>query len=129
MNAYPESMNLTTAAKYLGTSSVEIRRMLKEQKIPASKIRGRWILHKALLDDWRLRNSASTRAGRSKAAKKNSHSSSNPVHPSVARLLATLDKLDFSGLDPADWDNAKKHLAEEETRRTHELIALAERGE
>lgn len=53
----------------------------------------------------------------------------NSIHPAVARLLATLDKLDFSGLEPADWEEAKKHLAEEEIKRTNELIALAERGE
>ncbi len=126
MSAYPENMNLSTAARYLGTSSVEIKRLLKQQEISASKIRGRWILRKSLLDAWRVRNSSPKVASRSKARK---NKALPPIHPAVARLLATLDRLDFSGLEPADWDDAKKLLAEEEASRTKKLIALAERGE
>ncbi len=129
MNAYPENMNLATAARYLGTSSVRVKRMLKEREIPASKIRGRWILKKSLLDAWMARNSLPKVTSSLKAQMSEATSPSSPAHPAVVRLLATLDKLDFSDLEPADWDDAKKLLANEEVGRTNKLIALAERGE
>jgi excisionase family DNA binding protein len=52
MPTYPENMNLTTAAKYLGVSSITVRRMLKDREIPAIKIRGRWLFKKTVIDDW-----------------------------------------------------------------------------
>jgi len=65
-------------------------------------------------------------------AKKRWHatvSNSKKMHPAVARLFAAMDNFDNSGLDPADWDEAKRVIAEEEARRERELIELAERYE
>ena len=129
MNADPENMNLATAARYLGTSSVKVKRLLQEREIPASKIRGRWILRKSLLDAWQVRNSASPVADQPKIRKHKSFQQTGAMHPALARLLVTLDKLDFSDLEPRDWDQAQKFLAKEEVERSKKLIALAEQGE
>jgi len=51
------------------------------------------------------------------------------MHPAIARLFAAMDNFDNSGLDPADWDEAKRVIAEEEVKRERELIELAERYE
>lgn len=57
------------------------------------------------------------------------NSAQNKIHPSVSRLLVGLDSFDYSGLDPADWDNAKKLIAEENAKRDQKFIELAERYE
>ncbi|MDZ7359473.1 MAG: helix-turn-helix domain-containing protein [candidate division KSB1 bacterium] len=129
MPTYPENMNLTTAAKYLGVSAVTIRRMLKDREIPAAKIRGRWLFKKNVIDEWLAKNSWSRVK---KSLKKREHTSdpnSKKMHPAVARLFAAMDNFDNSGLDPADWDEAKRMIAEEEAKRERELIELAERYE
>jgi len=54
------------------------------------------------------------------------------MHPSVARLFAALDSFDFSGLDPEDWDNAKKIIAENRAKSKQEMqkiFELSEQGE
>ncbi|MCI0692735.1 helix-turn-helix domain-containing protein [candidate division KSB1 bacterium] len=129
MQTYPENMNLTTAAKYLGVSSITVRRMLKDREIPAAKIRGRWLFKKNVIDEWLAKNSWSQIT---KTVKKHGHASgsnSKKMHPAVARLFAAMDNFNNSGLDPADWDEAKRVIAEEETRRERELVELAERYE
>jgi excisionase family DNA binding protein len=130
MQTYPENMNLATAAKYLGVSPLTIRRLLKDREIPAAKIRGRWLFKKTVIDEWKAKNGW-LRVNRVPAKKRKRAPASNAtkMHPSVARLLASLDGFAFSGLDPADWDNAKKIIAEENAKRDQKLIELAERYE
>lgn len=57
------------------------------------------------------------------------NSAQQKIHPSVSRLLVGLDNFDDSDLDPADWDNAKKLIAEENAKRDQKFIELAERYE
>jgi len=129
MQTYPEHMNLSTAAKYLGVSSITVRRMLKDREIPAAKIRGRWLFKKTVIDEWLSKNSWL----RIKPSMKKLHpapdAKSKMMHPSVARLLESLQNSDFSGLDPAEWDEAKKFIKEQEGKRTQKLVELAERYE
>lgn len=131
MKTYPENMNLATAAKYLGVSPVTIKRMLKDREIPAAKIRGRWLFQKSVIDEWITETSWSQIIPKPQKIQREAMSSlaAPHMHPSVARLFAALDKLDFSGLDAADWDEAKKFIKEEEAKRTQKSIVLAERGE
>ncbi|NUM74677.1 helix-turn-helix domain-containing protein [candidate division KSB1 bacterium] len=131
MKTYPENMNLATAAKYLGVSPVTIKRMLKDREIPAAKIRGRWLFQKALIDEWITENSWSQITPKSQKNQREAMSSlaAPHMHPSVVRLFAALDRLNFSNLDAADWDEAKKFIKEKEAERTQKLINLAERGE
>jgi excisionase family DNA binding protein len=129
MQSYPENMNLATAAKYLGVSTITIRRMLKDREIPAAKIRGRWLFKKNVIDEWLAKNSWSQVTKTVKKREHASGSNSKKIHSAVARLFAAMDNFDNSGLDPADWDEAKRVIAEEEARRERELIELAERYE
>lgn len=131
MKTYPENMNLATVAKYLGVSPVTIKRMLKDREIPAAKIRGRWLFQKSVIDDWITKNSWSQIIPKPKKNQREAMSllAAPHIHPSVARLFATLDRLDFSDLDAADWEEAKKFIKKEEAKRTQKLIGLAERGE
>jgi len=124
MRTYPENMNLTTAAQYLGISQITVRRMLKDKEIPAAKLRGRWLFKKNVIDEWVAKNSWAQFQTKPVPA-----SNARKMHPAVARLFAAMDNFDNSGLDPADWDEAKKVIAEEEARRECELIELAERYE
>jgi excisionase family DNA binding protein len=126
MQTYPENMNLSTAAKYLGVSSITIRRMLKDREIPAAKIRGRWLFKKTVIDEWLSKNSWLRIKPFTKKRQPAPTSDSKKMHPSVARLFAAMDNFDNSGLDPADWDEAKRVIAEEEAKRERELIELAE---
>jgi excisionase family DNA binding protein len=129
MPTYPENMNLTTAAKYLGVSSITVRRMLKDREIPAAKIRGRWLFKKNVIDEWLAKNSWSQITKTVKKRWQAPPSSSQKIHPSVAHILSTLNELDFEGLDPVEWDEAKKWLKEQEAKRTQRLVELAEQGE
>ena len=131
MQTYPENMNLTTAAKYLDLSPFAVRRLLKEREIPAAKVRGRWLFKKTVIDDWKAQNGRSPvdKTISKKHQRTPAVSRVKKMHPSVARLLTSLDGFDFSGLDPADWDNAKKLIAEENAKRDQKLIELAERYE
>jgi excisionase family DNA binding protein len=129
MQTYPENMNLTTAAKYLGVSSITVRRMLKDREIPAAKIRGRWLFKKNVIDEWLAKNSWSQITKTVKNRWQAPSSSSQKIHPSVAHILSTLKELDFDGLDPVEWDEAKKWLKEQEAKRTQRIVELAEQGE
>jgi len=129
MQPYPENMNLSTAAQYLGISVMTVRRMLKDREIPAAKIRGRWLFKKNVIDEWLAKNSWARVQSTLKKPEFVPTSNAKKMHPAVARLFAAMDNFDNSGLDPADWDEAKKVIAEEETRRERELIELAERYE
>ncbi|MCI0692737.1 hypothetical protein L0337_12135 [candidate division KSB1 bacterium] len=51
------------------------------------------------------------------------------IHPSVSRLLVGLDNFDYSGLDPADWDEAKRFIAEQRAKSLRESEELAKRLE
>jgi len=128
---YPENMNLPAIAKYLGVSPMTVKRMLKDREIPAMKVRGRWLFKKAVIDEWLTRNSWSQIKTPAKAGQK---PAVNPdhMHPSVARLFEALDNFDFTGLDPADWDEAKKFIAEERAKsqqKIEKVVELAEQGE
>jgi excisionase family DNA binding protein len=129
MQAYPENMNLAKAAQYLGVSPITIKRMLKDREIPAAKIRGRWLFKKTVIDEWLAQNSWSQIKKSLKKREQAPVSSSKKMHPAVARLFAAMDNFDNSGLDPADWDEAKRVIAEEEAKRERELVELAERNE
>jgi excisionase family DNA binding protein len=129
MQPYPENMNLTTAAKYLGVSAITVRRMLKDREIPAAKIRGRWLFKKNVIDEWLAKNSWSQITKTVKKRWQASSSNSQKIHPSVAHILSTLNELDFDGLDPVEWDETKKWLKEQEAKRTQRLVELAEQGE
>jgi excisionase family DNA binding protein len=129
MQSYPENMNLTTAAKYLGVSAITVRRMLKDREIPAAKIRGRWLFKKNVIDEWLAKNSWSQITKTVKKRWQAPSSNSQKIHPSVAHILSTLNELDFDGLDPAEWDEAKKWLKEQEAKRTQRIVELAEQGE
>jgi|GEM_PF-305317 len=129
MQTYPENMNLATAAKYLGVSAITIRRMLKDREIPAAKIRGRWLFKKNVIDEWLAKNSWSQITKTVKKRWQASPSNSQKIHPSVAHILSTLNELDFDGLDPADWDEAKRFIAEQRAKSLRESEALAKRLE
>ena len=47
-------VGLRTIAKHLGVSKETIYRMLKEDKIPASKIGGQWRFNRDYVDLWLL---------------------------------------------------------------------------
>lgn len=130
MQTYPENMNLTTAAKYLGVSSITVRRMLKDREIPAAKIRGRWLFKKNVIDEWLAKNSWLQVKTTSK--KPAPASNAKKMHPSVALLYEMVHDFDFSDLDPADWDEAKKIIAEDRAQSMKEsqrIAELAEHGE
>jgi excisionase family DNA binding protein len=128
MKTYPENMNLKTAAKYLGVPAATVQRLLENYEIPAAKIGQHWLFKKSVIDEWLAMNSWSHLHART-SQKKKSVATTNSVHPSVARLRASLQKSDFSGLDPAEWDDAEKRIAEENAKRDKMLIELAEQGE
>ena len=131
MQTYPENMNLTTAAQYLGVSAITIRRMLKDREIPAVKIRGRWLFKKNVIDEWLAKNSWLQIKSPTKKRQTTSSSTQKKMHPSVALLFA-IDDFDFSGLDPADWDEAKRIIAEDRAksmRRIQKITEWAERDE
>ena len=132
MQTYPENMNLLTAAQYLGISSITVRRMLKDKEIPAAKLRGRWLFKRTVIDDWIAKTSWSrvngTAANKPKQA---AIADSKKMHPSVALLFA-IDDFDFNGLDPADWDEAKRIIAEDRAKsmqRIQKITEWAEREE
>jgi excisionase family DNA binding protein len=132
MPTYPENMNLTTAAKYLGVSAITVRRMLKDREIPAAKIRGRWLFKKNVIDEWLAKNSWLQIKSPAKKRQPSSSSTQKKMHPSVALLYDMVYNYDFSDLDPADWDEAKKIIAEDRARSMKEsqrIAELAERGE
>lgn len=124
MKAYPENMNLKTVAKYLGVSAATVQRLLKDYEIPAAKIGNHWLFKKSVIDEWLTMNSWSQLHARPSQQKK-SAVIANGVHPSVARLRASLAKADFSGLDPADWDNAQKVIAEERAKSMEKIEEIA----
>lgn len=132
MRTYPENMNLITAAKYLGISQITVRRMLKDKEIPAAKLRGRWLFQKNVIDEWLAKNSWSRVNGTAAMKRKPvTTSDSKKMHPSVA-LLYAIDDFDFSGLDPADWDEAKRIIAEDRAKSMQaiqKIAAWAERDE
>ncbi|MGH7596146.1 MAG: helix-turn-helix domain-containing protein [bacterium] len=131
MQTYPENMNLTTAAKYLGVSAITVRRMLKDREIPAAKIRGRWLFKKNVIDEWLAKNSWVQIKNPIKKRQPTSSSNQKKMHPSVALLFA-IDDFDFNGLDPADWDEAKKIIAEDRAKsmqRIQKITEWAEREE
>jgi len=132
MQTYPENMNLTTAAKYLGVSSITVRRMLKDREIPAAKIRGRWLFKKNVIDEWLAKNSWSRVKATLEKTAPAPVSNTRKMHPSVALLYEMVNDFDFSDLDPADWDEAKKIIAEDRAQSLKEsqrIAELAERGE
>jgi len=51
------------------------------------------------------------------------------IHPSVSRLFVSSDSFDYSDLDPADWDEARRFIAEERARSLRESEELAKRLE
>jgi len=51
------------------------------------------------------------------------------IHPSVSRLFVTSDTFDYSDLDPADWDEARRVIAEDRARSRREAEELAKRCE
>jgi hypothetical protein len=57
------------------------------------------------------------------------NSAQQKIHPSVSRLLVGLDSFDYSGLDPDDWDEAKKFIAEQRAKSLRESEELAKRLE
>jgi hypothetical protein len=57
------------------------------------------------------------------------NSAQQKIHPSVSRLLVGLDNFDYSGLDPADWDEAKRFIAEQRAKSLRESEELAKRLE
>ena len=57
------------------------------------------------------------------------NSAQNKIHPSVSRLLVGLDNFDYSGLDPADWDEAKRVIAEDRAKSLQEAQKIAEWAE
>ncbi len=129
---FPENMNLPAVAKYLGMSPVTVKRMLKDREIPAAKVRGRWLFKKAVIDEWLTRNSWSQVKPATPAPELAPAKDAPQMHPSVARLFMALDSFDFSGLDPEDWDNAKKIIAENRAKARQEMqkiIELSEQGE
>jgi excisionase family DNA binding protein len=129
---YPENMNLPTIARYLGVSPITIKRMLKDREIPATKVRGRWLFQKVVIDEWLTRNSWSQLQPVARSRKLTQRTNSPQMHPSVARLFAALDSFDFSGLDPGDWDNAKKVIAANRKKSKQEMqkiIASSEQDE
>ncbi len=134
MRTYPENMDLKTAAKYLGVPAATVQRLLKNYEIPAAKIGQHWLFKKSVIDEWLVENSwarveARRKTNGSKQSTVLSAVSKKEIHPSVARLFEVLDNFDFSGLDPTEWDDAKKLLADEEAKLEKDLIELAERGE
>lgn len=131
MQTYPENMNLATAAKYLGVSSITIRRMLKDREIPAAKIRGRWLFKKNVIDEWLAKNSWLQIKSSTKKRQPTSSSTQKKMHPSIALLFA-IDDFDFTGLEPADWDEAKRIIAEDRAKsmqRIQKITEWAERDE
>jgi excisionase family DNA binding protein len=131
MQTYPENMNLATAAKYLGISTITVRRMLKDREIPAAKIRGRWLFKKNVIDEWLAKNSWLQIKNPTKKRQPTSSSSQKKMHPSVALLFA-IDDFDFNGLEPADWDEAKRIIAEDRAKsmqRIQKITEWAERDE
>ena len=130
--SYPDNMNLPTIARYLGVSPITVKRMLKDREIPATKVRGRWLFQKAVIDEWLTRNSWSQLKPIARNRKETSRANSPHMHPAVARLFAALDSFDFSGLDPEDWENANKVIAENRTKsqqKIQRITALSEKGE
>jgi len=130
MRTYPENMNLITAAKYLGISQITVRRMLKDKEIPAAKLRGRWLFKKNVIDEWLAKNSWSQIKTTLKKPASTSHT--RKMHPSVALLYEMVHDFDFSDLDSADWDEAKRIIAEDRAQSLKEsqrIADLAERGE
>jgi excisionase family DNA binding protein len=130
MKTYPENMNLKTAAKYLGVPAATVQRLLKNCEIPAAKIGNHWLFKKSVIDEWLVENSwASVKTRpRTNASKQPSSAaavSKKQVHPSIAKLFAVLDNFDYSGLDPADWDNAQKLIVEERASSVQRLKAFA----
>jgi len=51
------------------------------------------------------------------------------IHPSVSRLFVASDSFDYSDLDPADWDEARRFIAAERARSLRESEELAKRLE
>jgi len=51
------------------------------------------------------------------------------IHPSVSRLLVSSGSFDYSDLDPADWDEARRFITEERARSLRESEELAKRLE
>ncbi len=47
-----ELMNTKEAAEYLGIHEKQVYGLIKEKKIPATRITGKWIFPKKLIDDW-----------------------------------------------------------------------------
>jgi excisionase family DNA binding protein len=128
MREYPENMNLKTAAKYLGVPAATVQRLLENYEIPAAKIGRHWLFKKSVIDEWLAMNSWSHLRARP-SQKKKSIATANSVHPSVARLRASLAKADFSGLDPADWDDAQKVIAEERAKSMERIEKIAQWAE
>jgi excisionase family DNA binding protein len=131
MKTFPENMSLTVAAQYLGIAPVTVRRMLKDREIPAAKMRGRWLFKKTVIDEWLAKNSWLQIKSPAKKRQTTSSSAEKKMHPSVALLFA-IDNFDFNGLDSADWDEAKRIIAEDRAKsmqRIQKITEWAERDE
>lgn len=130
MREYPENMNLKTAAKYLGVPTATVQRLLKDYEIPAAKIGNHWLFKKSVIDEWLVENSwarvrTRPKTNGSKQSTGAADASKQEMHPSVARLFEVLDNFDFSGLDPADWDDAQKLIAEDRKKSMEKIEKIA----
>src|SRR4030066_2512148 len=47
-----EMMNTKEAAKYLGIHEKQVYALIKSKRIPSTRITGKWIFPKKLIDDW-----------------------------------------------------------------------------
>lgn len=125
-------MSLTIAAKYLGISPITVRRMLKDREIPAAKMRGRWLFKKTVIDEWLAKNSWLQIKNPTKKRQPTSSSTEKKMHPSVALLYEMVNDFDFSDLDPTEWDETKRIIAEDRAqslKKSQRIAELAERGE
>jgi len=59
-----EFMNTTQVAQYLNLHEITVYKLIKQGKIPAFKIGGRWRFKKKILDDWITMKMKGTRSKR-----------------------------------------------------------------
>jgi putative molybdopterin biosynthesis protein len=55
-NAAPDMMNTTEVADYLRVSERTVYELLKDKKIPSSRVTGKWLFPKKLIDRWVAQN-------------------------------------------------------------------------
>jgi excisionase family DNA binding protein len=56
MNMLKELFTTKDVAEYLRTNERQIYLMLKKKKIPATRVTGKWLFPKILVDDWIMFN-------------------------------------------------------------------------